>query len=91
MAHDFRVFFMGHKGTMEARYTTNKGMLPDVLLDEMRQVFARSEEYLDQPETDHTIQQRLQEQRIIQDATPAQLGQMLEALRAGKMDWAAVS
>ena len=29
MARDFRVFFMGHKGTMEARYTTNKGVIPD--------------------------------------------------------------
>lgn len=25
IAHDFRVFFMGHKGSIEARYTTNKG------------------------------------------------------------------
>lgn len=70
---------------MEARYATNKGMLPEVLLDEMRQAFARSEEHLDRPETDDTIQQRLQAQRLIQDATTAQLGQMLEALRAGKM------
>ena len=28
IAHDFRVFFMGHKGSMEARYTTNKGYAP---------------------------------------------------------------
>ena len=40
---------------------------------------------MDRPETDDTIQQRLQAQRLIQDATTAQLGQMLEALRAGKM------
>ena len=57
----------------------------------MRQALARSEECLDQPETDDTIQQRLQAQRIIQDATPAQFGQMLEALRAGKMDRVAAS
>ncbi len=53
MAHDFRVFFMGHKGSMEAKYTTNKGMLPDALVDEIRQAFRRSEELLDlelQPE-----------------------------------------
>ena len=31
IAHDFRVFFMGHKGSMESRYTTNKGVLPEVL------------------------------------------------------------
>ena len=73
----------------ESRYTANKGVLPEVLMDEMRQAFARSEEHLDQSETDGTIQQRLQAQRIIQDATPAQLGRMLEAIRAGKMGQAA--
>jgi hypothetical protein len=47
MAHDFRVFFMGHKGSMEARYTTNKGILPDALIAEMKNAFLRSEEFLD--------------------------------------------
>jgi hypothetical protein len=47
IAHDFRVFFMGHKGSMEAKYTTNKGMLPVALVEEMRQAFSRSEELLD--------------------------------------------
>ena len=28
IAHDFRVFFMGHKGSIEAKYTTNKSILP---------------------------------------------------------------
>jgi len=27
MAHDFRVFFMWHKGSTKARYATNKGVL----------------------------------------------------------------
>ncbi|MGI0070415.1 MAG: hypothetical protein ACREAN_09215 [Nitrosopumilaceae archaeon] len=47
IAHDFRVFFMGHKGSMEAKYTTNKGILPDLLISEMRDAFSRSEEFLD--------------------------------------------
>jgi hypothetical protein len=47
VAHDFRVFFMGHKGSMEAKYTTNKGILPDLLVSEMRDAFRRSEEFLD--------------------------------------------
>jgi hypothetical protein len=47
MAHDFRVFFMGHKGSMEARYTTNNGILPDALIAEMKNAFLRSEEFLD--------------------------------------------
>lgn len=47
IAHDFRVFFMGHKGSMEARYTTNKGMLPNALVKEMKNAFKKSQEFLD--------------------------------------------
>jgi hypothetical protein len=47
IAHDFRVFFMGHKGSMEAKYTTNKGILPEMLVVEMREAFGRSEKFLD--------------------------------------------
>ena len=47
IAHDFRVFFMGHKGSMEARYTTNKGVLPNALVKEMKSAFKRSQEFLD--------------------------------------------
>jgi len=47
IAHDFRAFFMGHKGSIEAKYTTNKGVLPEALINEMREAFKRSEEFLD--------------------------------------------
>jgi hypothetical protein len=46
VAHDFRVFWMGHKGSMEARYTTNKGRLPHHLTDEMREAYTRCEPFL---------------------------------------------
>ena len=86
MVHDFRVFFMGHKGTMEARYTTNKGVIPDVLLDEMRDSFARSEEFLDQAgRTSMDLERKRQAQATINDATPEQLDLVLEALNAGKI------
>lgn len=52
---------------------------------EVRYTFTRSKEHLDQSDTYDTIQQRLQVQQLIQDATPQQLGHMLEALQAGKM------
>ena len=81
IAHDFRVFFMGHRGSMEARYTTNKGLLPDILLDEMRDAFRRSEEFLDQTGRDPILEQRLDAQRAIDNATPEQLGRVLEALK----------
>ena len=41
-AHDFRVFWVGHKGSIEARCTTNKGILPKALIEEMHEAFRRS-------------------------------------------------
>jgi len=55
MSHPYRVFFMGHKGDMEARYTTNKGRLPEDLIEDMRRAFTESSEYLEtapRPEMD---------------------------------------
>jgi integrase len=46
ISHAYRQFFMGHKGDMEARYTTNKGRLPRSLIDDMRNSFRNCEEYL---------------------------------------------
>ena len=46
VSHAYRQFFMGHKGDIEARYTTNKGRLPDALIEDMRRRFTDSEEYL---------------------------------------------
>ncbi len=42
IAHDFRVFFMGHKGSMEARYATNKGILPSALVGTWKSAFRDS-------------------------------------------------
>jgi hypothetical protein len=47
MTHAYRQFFMGHKGDMEARYTTNKGRLSEELLEDMRESYRRSLEYLE--------------------------------------------
>ena len=44
---DFRQFWMGHKGDIEAQYTTNKGRLPETVVEEMRRAYQRSQEYLE--------------------------------------------
>ena len=44
--HDYRVFWMGHKGSMEARYTTNKGRLPTELVEDIRWAYRRCEHHL---------------------------------------------
>ena len=46
VGNPYRIFFMGHKGDMEARYTTHKGRLPDDMVEDMRESFKRCQEYL---------------------------------------------
>ena len=33
---DYRQFWMGHKGDIENRYTTNKQKLPETVIEDMR-------------------------------------------------------
>jgi len=47
IAHAYRQFFMGHKGDIEARYTTNKGRLPEEFIEDMRESYRKSLEYLE--------------------------------------------
>jgi len=46
MTHAYRQFFMGHKGDIEARYTTNKGRLTDEMIADMRRAYSESQEFL---------------------------------------------
>jgi hypothetical protein len=46
ISHAYRQFLMGHQGDMEARYTTNKGRLPESLIEDMRRSFRDCTEYL---------------------------------------------
>ena len=82
VAGDFRAFFMGHRGNIEARYTTNKGILSEILVKEMRQSFERSQEFLDLEieQTDPILEQKEKVQQAIENATPDELGAMLKAL-----------
>ena len=64
IAHDFRVFFMGHKGSIEAKYTTNKSILAKTLMDEMREAFRKSQEFLDY-ETNRESEEEISRQRIV--------------------------
>lgn len=43
---DYRKFWMGHKGDIENRYTTNKCRLPETVIEDMRQAYKRSQEHL---------------------------------------------
>ncbi|MFA5771981.1 MAG: site-specific integrase [Thermoplasmata archaeon] len=43
---DYRTFWMGHKGDIENRYTTNKGKLSPAVIDDMREAYKKSQEFL---------------------------------------------
>jgi hypothetical protein len=43
---DYRGFWMGHKGDIENRYTTNKGRLPESVVEDMREAYRRSQRFL---------------------------------------------
>jgi hypothetical protein len=43
---DYRTFFMGHKGDIENRYTTNKHALPQNVIEDMRSSYSRSQKLL---------------------------------------------
>lgn len=46
IAKDYRAFFMGHKGDIEARYTTNKGKLTQDMIEDMRSAFKKASSFL---------------------------------------------
>jgi hypothetical protein len=82
IAHDFRVFFMGHTGSIEAKYTTNKGVLPESLVGEMSEAFKRSEAFLDLEVKgeDPLIKQREQLHTAIERAAPDEVQEILTML-----------
>lgn len=91
MAHDFRVFFMGHKGSMEAKYTTNKGVLPEILVREMRESFRRSEDLLDLDlAANRPVRENRQDagpdatQGLMHDVAPEGLGGAAEVPETGR-------
>lgn len=47
VARDFRSTWMGHRNSIEQVYTTNKGILPKALMDEMKNAFLRCQKFLD--------------------------------------------
>jgi hypothetical protein len=42
----YRTYWMGHKGEMAARYSTNKSQLPYDMIENMREAYKRSRRYL---------------------------------------------
>jgi len=58
---DYRQFWMGHTGDIENRYTTNKCKLPESVIDDMREAYSRSQEYLQTTKVEETSEERLRQ------------------------------
>lgn len=56
---DYRQFWMGHKGDIENRYTTNKQKLPTHVVEDMRSAYQRSQEFLQTVEVASTSEEKL--------------------------------
>jgi hypothetical protein len=56
---DYRQFWMGHKGDIENRYTTNKQRLAESVVEDMRAAYARSEEFLQTKMNEETSEEKL--------------------------------
>jgi hypothetical protein len=46
ISHPYLQFLMGHKGDIEARYSTNKGVLPPDMVEDMRNAYKSCEPFL---------------------------------------------
>ena len=68
ISHPWRQFFMGHKGDIEARYSTNKSRLPPDMIEEMRGAYKKCEHLLQTAKTEpeeQKIKEAFKEQLLL--------------------------
>ena len=68
ISHPYLQFLMGHKGDIEARYSTNKGRLPPSMIEEMREAHKRCEPQLStktESATEDQIKRAFKEQFLL--------------------------
>lgn len=74
ISHPYLQILMGHKGDIEARYSTNKGILPPDMIEGIRKCYKDSESYLT------TSTQPLEQSRIVKEAKIEALKSMAKSL-----------
>ncbi len=68
LSHPYLQFMMGHKGDIEARYSTNKGRLPPTMIEEMREAYKKCEPHLStkaESATEEQIKRTFNEQFLL--------------------------
>ena len=74
ISHPWRQFFMGHKGDIEARYSTAKGRLPEEVIEEMRAAYERCEPLLS------TVVEELDQKSLVNEAKIEALKSLAKAM-----------
>lgn len=59
LLRDYRTHWMGHKGDIEHTYTTNKAKLPPHVVEDMRESYRKSQEFLQTKEPEHPKEEEL--------------------------------
>ncbi len=59
LSHTYQQFWMGHKGDIEAQYTTNKNRLPDNVIEDMREAYLRIQDYLQTSKPEATSEEKI--------------------------------
>lgn len=62
ISHPYLQFMAGHKGDIESRYSTNKGVLPEDMIEGMRESYKACDPFLS------TVSQPLEHRNIIKEA-----------------------
>ena len=66
ITHAYRQFFMGHKGDIEAKYTTNKHRLPEHLIADMKEAYERSQNFLIPFEEDNKVNEKSKKELFLE-------------------------
>jgi hypothetical protein len=64
---DYRQFWMGHKGDIENRYTTNKQRLSEGVIEDMREAYRKSQEFLETTKTENHVRDEEKRKRQVLD------------------------
>jgi hypothetical protein len=72
--HAYVQFFMGHKGDIEARYSTEKGRLPPDMVEDMRKCYRDCEQFLS------TVAKPLEQADVVKEAKIEALKTMARSL-----------
>jgi hypothetical protein len=68
ISHPYLQCLMGHKGDIEARYSTNKGRLPPTMIEEMREAYKKCDSLLStkaESATEEQIKKTFNEQFLL--------------------------